>query len=173
MSITASKFFTFVTFGVLGFCCFLSMWFFFVMSFVRNKDINQYKIDNEMIISNLYRATQKFLYDIATNKPVSQTPSIISNDTYPAIYFENWGYADYLGKNVAIYPNEVYFYEGDYHTHGIITRITERAIYCLSTSNTLVIIRQSRKVLDESPKTGEGVSPRQFGDTKEVKGLSI
>lgn len=143
MSNSGNKFFVVTCFSVLIISSFLSMWFFFVMTFVRKQDIHQYKIDNEMIISNLYRATQKFMYDIVTNKPLQVAPSFSSDFRPPRIISEVWGYADYFGKDIAIYPDGLYLYEGDYHKEGLITAIDERSIYCLSPSNTVVIIRRS------------------------------
>lgn len=150
MSNNRNKFYVFISFFSLGLCCVCAVWFYFVMSVVRQNDIKKYKVDNALIISNLHLATHNFLSNylsnqipLQANSSASEAPSSPSF-SYPAISFENFGYALYSGQDVAIYPNNIYYYVGDFHPKGLIQRITDRAIYCLTESNTIHIVRLSR-----------------------------
>lgn len=159
MSNPSSKFFVFSTFFALALCCILSMWFFFVSTVVRSRDIKAYKVDNAMIITNIYRATQHFLNDFVTNNISSQGSDVVAAEVtvnnVPQIFFEDYGYA-FVGQGVAIYPNDIYYYVGDYHPKGLITKISDRSIYCLSPSNTIAIIRRSRS---RESSVNQGASP--------------
>lgn len=168
MSNNRNKLYVFISFFSLALCCVCAVWFYFVMSVVRQNDIRKYKVDNALIISNLHLATQTFLSNYLSNQIPSEVHSSASEASsspsfsYPTISFENFGYALCSGQDVAIYPNNIYYYVGDFHPKGLIQRITDRAIYCLTDSNTIHIVRLSRP--SYSPPASELAPARAEAD---------
>lgn len=162
MADTSNKFFIIASFVGLGFCCFLSVWFFLISTVVRNRDIEHYKLTADVAVSNIVFTTQRFLELYITNH-VSYTPSgeaSKSSGQMPTVKNFSYGYSNYPRPCAII--DGAYIFGGDYMSEGLVISINERSIYCMSATNTVTIIRNC------NPRAS---SPAQRAGDEDAPGL--
>lgn len=141
MADTSNKFFIVASFVGLGFCCFLSVWFFLISTIVRNRDIQHYQLTADIAVSNIVITTQKFLESYITNQASSSSPGpgSQSSSQIPEVKSFFYGFSNYPRPCAII--DGAYIFSGDYMPEGLVVSINERSIYCMSATNTITIIR--------------------------------
>lgn len=117
----------------------LCVFYTFVLSVVRKRDIERYRVQQAEFVTNVQYAVYQFLQNYV------DTPN--GNNSFnnqPKVIYQDFGYClTPLGQSIAIFPNGAEYYIGDYNEHGLIRNITDRAVYCVSSSNTITIIRRT------------------------------